>query len=59
MFDLFITSDIARKRVRDQFEARPTASSKAGGTRTGQHVPRTASTRPRRLLASLRAVSAR
>jgi hypothetical protein len=60
MFDLFIVSDIARTRVRDQFEGRPRPRNRAD-TVSAERVgsPRKTSTEPRRLLASLRAVADR
>ena len=60
MFDLFIVSDLNRRRVRDQFEGRPRPRHKAHDART-EHSDsaRNTSTRPLRLLASLRAVTDR
>ena len=60
MFDLLIVSDITRKRMRDQFEGRPRPRNTAHAA-SAEHLdsPRKASPQPRRLLASLRAVTDR
>jgi hypothetical protein len=60
MFDLFIVSDITRRRVRDQFDARPRPRDTAHATRAECPEPSSGtSVRPLRLLASLRAVTDR
>ena len=60
MFDLFIVSDITRRRVRDQFDARPRPRTTAHAARAERTEPsRNTYVRPIRLLASLRAVTDR
>jgi hypothetical protein len=60
MFDLFIVSDITRRRVRDQFDPRPGPRNTAHAARAERPEPsRSKSVRPIRLLASLRAVTDR
>ncbi len=60
MFDLFIVSDITRRRVRDQFDARPRPRNTAHAARAERPEPfRSRSVRPIRLLAALRTVTDR